>query len=425
MAKKSEGEKEGLARRLKQGGGGDPAREAHFKRELSDPERFPLHLSRFAQLCLVHPVLRGFRYPMQAFVEEVLARRTATQGDPAEEAKALREVLIRKLAKPALLDALIRQVRAAAQAVEQDEDLIAVLAGNAIVTSCMDDPQLTHPLWSLLCDLSLSEGMLSGAFLVGVVQAGLVPDEEQVGAAFAKALAQGDLPRELEQLGVEPLDAQELVDAYLDELDADEPFAMQYDAVLHLAALNLTLAEQVGALVTQIGIPAEVRAQIQELYTTAYADDVDAQLVEELSAFFRKRLEALRDEEDDADEERGDGAPRSEDDDDGIALQRQRAAIVWASLQALPRAQNELLQSIHVRSLTRARLIAPPPEQPFLAKLWAQPSDLFALEEYEGYLRATGEVNRAKRVSRMLDDVKRARQEARQAQGAAPEESGA
>ena len=124
-------------------------------------------------------------------------------------------------------------------------------------------------------------------------------------------------------------------------------------------------------------------------------------------------------------EERGDGAPRSEDDDDGIALQRQRAAIVWASLQALPRAQNELLQSIHVRSLTRARLIAPPPEQPFLAKLWAQPSDLFALEEYEGYLRATGEVNRAKRVSRMLDDVKRARQEARQAQGAAPEESGA
>jgi len=94
---------------------------------------------------------------------------------------------------------------------------------------------------------------------------------------------------------------------------------------------------------------------------------------------------------------------------------------VWASLQVLPREKNELLQSIHVQSLTRARRIASPHEQPFLAKLWAQPSDTFALEEYEAFLRSTGEPNRAKRVTRMLEDVKRARQEARAAQ-AAPEQ---
>jgi len=419
---KSKSQREDLARKLKQGSAPDPEREARIRHELSDPERFSQHLSNFAQLCLIHPLLRGFRYPMQAFVEQVLAHRSDTTGDTAAEAKALREGLIRKLAKPALLDALQRQVRAAVQTFESDGELLAGLAGNAIVTSCVDDPQHSHPLWSLLCDLSLSEGMLSGAFLVAIVQAGLIPNEDEVSSAFAKALAQGELPREMEELGVESMDADELLDAYLDELDSEEPFAMQFDAVLHLAALNLTLAEQIGPLVTQIGFPPQVRTQVQELYLNSYADDVDAQLVEELSGFFRKRIEALGEEQEEAGEERGDGATRGDDDDDEkIELQRQRAAIVWASLQVLPREKNELLQSIHVQSLTRARRIASPHEQPFLAKLWAQPSDTFALEEYEAFLRSTGEPNRAKRVTRMLEDVKRARQEARAAQ-AAPEQ---
>ncbi|MEZ6185147.1 MAG: hypothetical protein R3F62_09085 [Planctomycetota bacterium] len=420
MAEKSPGEQQDLARRLRQGSAPDADREARIKRELSDPERFSVHLAHFAQLCLVHPLLRGFRYPMDRFVAQVLEHRTASRGDPGQEAKALREGLTRKLAKPGLLEVLQRMVRAAAQAVEAEEHLLAVLAGNAMVTSCLDDPQPTHPLWSLLCDLSLSEGMLSGAFLEAVAQQGLIPDEDAVGAAFAKALAQGDLPQELERLGVEPWEADDMVDAYLDELDSDEPFALQFDAILHLAALNLTLAEQIGPLVTQVGFAPEVREQMRELCQVAYTDDVGAQLVEELSGFFRKRILALGDEVADQAEERGDGAPASDDEDDeGLHLQRQRAAIVWASLQVLPREKNDLLRSIHARSLTRARRIAPQSEQPFLAKLWAQPSDTFALEEYEAYLRTTGDSNRAKRVTRMLEDVRRAREQLRAQAGEA------
>ena len=84
----------------------------------------------------------------------------------------------------------------------------------------------------------------------------------------------------------------------------------------------------------------------------------------------------------------------------GLEAERTRAAASLLALNALNPSQDGLLQAVHIQSLQRARIAAHESEQSFVERLWGQPSDGFALEEFERFLLARNEATRSRRVHR-------------------------
>jgi len=386
---------------------------------LQDPEQFAAFLRRFAQLALLLPPLQAVRYPGGAFVKTMLALEVPEDQAELERARFVRREVAQALAEPQLLTGYLQAIDAAFGQVKEQQDMVALMAGRALISSCVEEPSPEHAFWNLLVDLSLSEALLSGHFLIRLVLNGLEPDRTAVAAAFARALAKEDLARELDELGADELDASRLAEAYAGVVSQDEPYHLQFDAVLHLAALHVGLTEGVGNDLTRVGPTAALKQAFLDAYEGAYRADVGQGIVDELAGWFRRRLEVLRD-----DPARIPGIEA--DDAAAVARERERCLVIYLALRSLPPEENDFLRATHVSSLLLARVQVSELEAPFVSELWSNPTDTFALEEYERFLLERGEHNRARRVRAFVKDAREARRlKAEAAKAAEAEAAGA
>ncbi len=384
-----------------QQGSAKQAAEAQRAREemtqaLEDPARFSQALAVFGQLALLLPELRACRLPMADFVVTLLAAAKESELPPGpERLAALRATVIPKLASSELLAICQHGVQAAIMRVDDPEALLGLTAGGALSASCaesfVDDPEVpaAHPFWEVLFQVTLTDAVLSGALLTFLALESVPQDIDAVREAFARALAQGDQAKALDEYGAGDLKPQQLADAYRDALA--EPYHLQLDAILHLAWTHVAVASGLGRQIANEGVPVELLDEVVTSWRAAFERDVDVSLTGELKTWCKRRLETLRDDPESIKEVY---AKR------GLEAERTRAAASLLALNALDPSQDGLLQAVHIQSLQRARIAAHESEQSFVERLWGQPSDGFALEEFERFLLARNEATRSRRVHR-------------------------
>lgn len=416
MARKKGDRQSEALRRLQQGSGrkANQLREAReaMAQELADPARFAAYLRTFSQLCLVIEELRAVRFPALALVDALLEAEVDPELAGLERVRALRQAVVPSFASPDLAQACSKAIQLALGSVEDRDALFGLTAGGALNTNCLEEQaRADHPFWEIVFEVTLTEALLSGLFLIRFVMRELDPRAAGAGPAFAKALAAGEHARELEKLGVSA-DAGALSKAYVDALGREDPYHLQMDAVLHLAHAHVRLAGAGGQRMAAEGWTPALAEEFRAAYEQAYARDMDEGLAKELGRWCRDRLELLRDEPQQLER----AAPQ------GVEDEQLRCAATWLALQVIPHPQDALLRSVHLQSLVRARLSAGELEAGFVAKVWSSPDNLFALEEYERFLLQRQEPNRSRRVGRFRQWVEQDRK-ARGAQAASSAEA--
>lgn len=377
---------------------------------LSDPERFAAALRLFSERALLTPGLAGFRLPHGPLLEALLDSPAPPRGEGADDTarrRAVRAAIMPRLASGPLLDELQAAIQRAKKDVENEAELMSLFAAQALATSCREaGGAADHVFWELPFDITVTDLLLSGELLVEVALRALAPDRDQVAATFARALVQGDLARELDALGVHEHDPGKLADRYVEIVKERDSYHLQLDAVLHLL-----WAQQQEVVrsdeVLRVGLTEARRTEMLRAVDAAYQEDMSDQVREDLARWTRTRLEQLRDE------------PPSVA-KDAVEHERVRCGVVHLALRALPREQDALLRAIHARSLLLARRRAPSIEVPFVHEVSARPDDLFAIDEYERFLTERGDVQRARRVRRYREFVRREREKTAAPGGAAP-----
>lgn len=378
---------------------------------LEDPARFSQALAVFGQLALLLPELRECRLPMADFVVTLLAAAKECELEPGpERLSALRAKVIPQLASSKLLALCQHGIQAAIMRVDDSEALLGLTAGGALSASCLesfsDDSTgaSAHPFWEVLFQVSLTDAVLSGALLTFLVLESVPQDMEAVQESFARALAEGEQAKALDTLGASGLGPQELTEAYRGSLS--EPYHLQLDAILHLAWTHVELASGLGRRIANEGVPVALLDEVVTSWRAAFERDVDVSLVGELKTWLKRRLETLRDDPESIKEVY---ATR------GLEAERKRAAASLLALNALEPSQDGLLQAVHIQSLQRSRIAAHESEQSFVEKLWGQPTDGFALEEFERFLLARNEATRSRRVHRFRNWLREAQAAAKAA----------
>lgn len=416
MARKKGDRQSEVLRRLQQGSGRKAtqlreAREA-MAQELADPARFAAYLRTFSQLCLVLEELRPVRFPALALVDALLEAEVDPGLAGLERVRSLRQAVVPAFAGPEVGQACSQAIQLALGNVDDRDALFGLTAGGALNTNCLEEQaRADHPFWEIVFEVTLTEALLSGLFLIRFVMRELDPRTAETGPAFAKALAAGEHARELEKLGVSA-DASALSAAYVEALEREDPYHLQMDAVLHLAHAHVRLAGAGGQRMAAEGWSPALAGDFRAAYEQAYAADVDEGLAKELGRWCRSRLEALRDEPEQLERVT----------QRGVEDEQLRCAATWLALQVIPREKDALLRSIHLQSLVRARLAAGELEAGFVAKVWSSPDDLFALEEYERFLLQRQEPNRSRRVGRFRKWVEAAKKAAEQDAAGEPAE---
>lgn len=363
---------------------------------LADPERFAQALRDFSTVSLISPALARFRLaPREELVQAILAHRPPAGADEQTARKALRTAIIPRFATPALLKDLMGQLRKAQTDCEDEGQLLGVLAAQTLAGSCHDmGGAADHIFWELPFDLQLTEAVLAGDLFVGAVLSRLAPPAD-LGARTAKALAQGELSRELDTLGLRTHDAAAFVASYTDAVKDPEGYHLQLDGVLFLLQAQQALAlAPAGRAILRQGLDDAALADLEARGLAAYEQDVSESLSGELLRWARERLSKLRD------------APPKDVPADALEAERLRAATLLVGLRILPRAEDALLRAIHARGLLLGRRLAPELEVPFVQRISAQPEDGFALDDYERLLTESGELPRARRVRRYRDALK-------------------
>ncbi|RMG07465.1 MAG: hypothetical protein D6731_23740 [Planctomycetota bacterium] len=377
--------------------------------ELSDPARYAQHLAAFGRLALTLPALRPCRFPPEAFVDALLD--LAPPADAADPVGALRAALLPRFADLELAQRCRGAIREALRASEEPGETLSLTAAGALATSCVEaGAPSDHALWQVLLEVTLTEVILSSYLLQRAVLRSLAVDVPAVGRAFARALAQGEAGAELAALGLELPGPERLAERYAELVHDPGLVALQFDAVLHLAHAHVELAEAVGASLRDGGFTEAAREALIAGYEEAYAADLTPELAEKITGWLRGNLEMLRDHPERASE----ALPRPVDEE------RERLGVCLLALRVFPPRENHLLRAIHVQSLARARLGAPTDEAPFVSRLWSEPDDAFAIEDYERFLRDRGERDRSLRVRRYRRALKARKQAARAAAAASP-----
>jgi hypothetical protein len=365
---------------------------------LSQPDKFAEALRLFSERALLTPGLAGFRLPRQPLLEAFLVTPPPEAGDDAERRRAVRAAILPRLATPDQLQALQAAIQRAKKDVQHEAELMSLFAAQALATACEEEGgRPGHVFWELAFDITVTDLTLSGELLVGVVLGALKPPAEEVAATFARVLTQVDVSRELDALGVHERDPRALAERYVAQVHDQEPYHLQFDAVLHLLWHQQELVT--GAPdVLRVGLSEARRADIVERAEAAYLEDITDVVREDLLRWTRARLEQLRDEPP--------AIARS-----AVEHERLRAGVTHLGLRAFPREHDALLRAIHAQSLLHARRRAPAIEVPFVHEVSARPDDLFAIDEYERFLTERGEIPRARRVRRYRDFVKHAREQ--------------
>lgn len=369
---------------------------------LSDPDRFAAALRHFSELSLLTPGLAGFRLPRGPLLTAFVETLAPEAGTIAERRRAVRAALLPRLATPELLEELQAAIQRAKKDVKDEAHLMALFAAQALATSCSEEGGAPgHVFWELPFDISVTDLLLSGDLMVEVMLRALTPSEEEVARTFARALVQGDVSRDLDAMGVKEHDPSKLAARYVAAVRDREPYHLQLDAVLHLLWAQQDQITKTDD-VMRIGMTEERRAAMVEAGERAYREDITDQVKDDLLRWSRGRLEQLRDSPADV----------AEVAKDAIEHERLRAAALHLALRTIPREQDALLRSIHAQSLIFARRRASSLEVPFVHEISARPDDLFTLDQFEAFLTERGDVQRARRVRRYRDFVKRERDRA-------------
>lgn len=411
---------------------------ANVARALSDPAAFAEALRGFSTLALTSPTLVDFRLgPREQVLGAVLEHRAPDGTPEAELRAALRKAVIPRFASKPLLHDLQVCLKKAQRDVETEQHLLGLHAATALARACAESGAAAdHVFWELPFDLQLTESVLSGDLLAEVVRRTLSPDAARVGEAFAKALAQGEASRELDELGLSDQAPGPLAEAWVQAVKDPVGYHLQLDGALHLLRLQHRLAlSDDGRELLRGGMTAKLEARLHDDARAAYEADVTDAVKEELRRWGRARLVQLRDQP----PKEGPVAAAVESEKRRAAalllglrtFERQRGGAeeggasggagprTWGELASAREAppQSEalrqapppadlLLRAIHIRGLVLGKRLAQPVEVPFLARLVGNPEDLFALDDYERLLTEVGETNRARRVRRYRDAVK-------------------
>lgn len=371
---------------------------------LSQPDRFAAALRLFSERALLTPGLAGFRLPHGPLLEAILEQPAPPvgAGDDGARRRAVRAAIIPRLASPALLHELQAAIQRGKKDVEQEPELMALFAAQALATACREvNGAPDHVFWELPFDITVTDLLLSGELVSEVAARALAVDEAKVAAAFARALAQGETSRELDELGVHERDPARLAARWAEAAREREPYHLQLDAVLHLLWVQQQEVLH-GDEVLRVGLTAARREQMVRAVEAAYVEDMTEQVRDDLARWSRGRLLQLRDE-----------PPQIAK--DAVEHERLRCAALHLGLRTLPAEEDALLRAIHARSLLLSRRRAASIEVPFVHEVSAKPDDLFAIDEYERFLTERGDVQRARRVRRYREFVRKAREEAQAA----------
>jgi len=372
-------------------------------RELGTPERLLVHLQRLSQLLAMVETLQPARLPVSRLVPELLAipPEEIAALPEAQRPQKIRERILGKLADPSTARAASIAFDATLSQAREQADRFALLAGKTFIDSWRRTGDKAHlnPAWEAIFGISLLDAIFEGHLLAQIVRDSWKVDEAGAGRAFAKALAKTEVASELEQLGLDERDPQALAKRYAAQArDEGTTFLLGFDAVLHLVRANANFASANVKVLLANGATAEMRTAALEAFDRSYKDDITKRLTDDLANEISRQLQALA---------KGEAPAPPKAKDEGSPDEAKRASLVaLTTLRALPAEENALLRNTYLGSFEIYKTVAPQEELPFIRRVWAEPEDRWALEEYRRFLLERRNAHRADRVRRYLAEIR-------------------
>lgn len=373
-------------------------------RELGEPARLINHLRRLSELMTMLEELRPARFAQAKLLPALLALAPDAVAAFPENERGLK---LRELLMPGLVDdALARQARggfdAALKRAKTQEDQLALFAGRTFMDQWLRAKVLPHqnPSWDTVFGISILDSMFEGHLLATVVRASWVVDEGGAAKGFAKALAKSEVASELENLGLTERDPQALARQYAQVArEQGKTYLLGFDSLLHLVRANHQLSGRLVSKVLGEGANAIVRESLVDAFNASYKDDVTAPLAADLANEIARRLAAMK---------KGDADPKAPKPTSAQTREDERriALIALASLRAVPIEHNAVLRNTYLNSFEVYKNVAPVEEVPFIRRVWGEPTDRWALEEYEKFLMERRQSHRAGRVHRFLTEIR-------------------
>lgn len=384
-------------------------------RELGDPQRLVIHLRRLSELLTGVDELRAARFAPAKIVPALLSvNQDELAALPDEQrSQALRAKLIPELANEPLGKISRHAIESVLGKVRADEDRIALLAGRMFLDLWVRQKTAPHlnPAWEAIFGISLLDTLFEGHLLARLVRDSWEADEAQAAKSFAKALTRAEVAKELETLGLDKPDPQELAKEYARlARESEKTYLLGFDSLLHLVRANADAGARHVKTVLSSGVTKEVRADILAAFEDAYKNDMTKPLSDDLANEITRRLQSLAKGEP-TDPQRGPKPLGAE----SPADEKRVALTALASLRSIPLEKNLFLKGTYLGSFDVYKNVAPVEEVPFIRRVWSEPTDRWALEEYEKFLLERRHSHRAGRVRRFLAEV---RQEAREKEAA-------
>jgi hypothetical protein len=373
-------------------------------RELGEPARLLVHLRRLSELLTLKEELAPARFSPEKLVPALLglAPDAVASLPEAERGAKLRQLVVPGLADEALARHARAGFDAALKHVKTQEDQLALFAGRTFLDAWLRTRAAPNenPAWDAVFGISVLDALFEGHILAATVRESWTVDEPRAAKSFAKALARPEVASELGSLGLEERDPHALARRYAElARTRGKAYLLGFDALLHLLRANRDLAgRQVKSVLTE-GAHAAFRAATREAFETSYRDDVTAGLATDFAGEVARRLKALEKSAPDVSGPRPRGAA-STDEERAVAL------IVLASLRSLPVEENAVLRNTYLSSYEVYKNVAPVEEVPFIRRVWGDPTDRWALEEYEKFLIERRQSHRAGRVHRFLAEIR-------------------
>ena len=371
-------------------------------RELEDPARLVVHLKHLSMLLSGMEELRVARIPLTRLLDAVLGLpKDALASVPeAERPLKLREQLIPGLIDDALGKACRTAFDQALGRAKEQNDRIALFAGRMFIDSWLrnkEKPQ-QNPGWEGIFGISLLDAVFEGHLLSKIVRASWDLDEKGIASQFAKALARAEVAKELEGLGLaagtEPAALAKQYVALAKE--SGRTYLLGFDALLYLVRANTEFAAaHVKTLVAE-GANAAVRQAALDAFEGAYREDVTKPLMDDLASEISRRLQKLAKGLDPEEVKAKKLTPED------LADEKRTGLLALLSIRAIPIDKSAFLRNTYLGSFDVYKNVAPAEEVPFIRKIWSEPGDRFALEEFEKYLIERRHSHRAGRVRRYL-----------------------
>lgn len=378
------------------------------EREFMDPMRLTDHLRRLSELLTLVPDLRGARFAHEAFQERLFTLDRAPIDAAPEEKRShlLRAALIPPLVDEPLAKGLRASFQRALPQAREQNDRLALVAGMTLLDSWLKvrGPVEQNPIWDAIFGLTLLDHMFEGTVFARLARESVSPDEGNAAKSFAKALAKAEVSKELDRLGLDERDPQALAARYAALVrDKERSYLLGFDALLRFVRANGDFAAQNVQTVLHEGLSPAVRETARELFEGAFAEDITQPLVDDLCSEITRRLEIIEKQL------RGEpGAPERPKDAEPPEHEKRTGLVALLALRALPLERNAFLKMNYLGSFDIYRRAAPVEEVPFVQRIWQDPGDRWALEEYEKFLLTRRHTHRAQRVRRYLEEVRAA-----------------